>query len=121
MPNDTELTAHLRGEGREQGGGDEPGCVVRIEPPGGGVLGRGVHEAVGGGDQPLLRQVAAEGPGALSMFDEGLHAAQDPVVNAADPLGRELALRGWATPSWRATSPGEWTSPWRVPGGRSAS
>jgi hypothetical protein len=50
------------------------------------------------------------------MFDEGLHTAQDPVVDAADALGRELALRGWATPSWRATSPGEWTSPcswWR--------
>jgi hypothetical protein len=42
----------------------------------------------------LLRQVAAEGPGALSLFDEGLHAAQDPVVDAADALGRELALRG---------------------------
>jgi hypothetical protein len=28
------------------------------------------------------------------LFDEGLHAAQDPVVDAADALGRELALRG---------------------------
>jgi hypothetical protein len=42
----------------------------------------------------LLRQVAAEGPGGLSLSDEGLHAVQDPVVDAADALGRELALRG---------------------------
>jgi hypothetical protein len=28
------------------------------------------------------------------MFDEGLHAAQDSVVDAANALGRELALRG---------------------------
>jgi hypothetical protein len=28
------------------------------------------------------------------LFDEALHAAQDPVVDAADALGRKLALRG---------------------------
>src|SRR4029453_5309879 len=70
-----------RGGQRGWGGGEEAGCGVGAEPAGGGVLGRGGHEAVGGGDQPLLRQVAAEGSGALSLFDEALHAAQDPVVD----------------------------------------
>ena len=82
--------ARLRGDSREQGSGDEPGCVVGVEPPGGGVFGGGVHETVGGGDQPLPRQVA----GPLPVLDEGPDAAQDPVVDAADALGRELTLRG---------------------------
>ncbi len=94
MPNDRgNSLAHLRGEGCEQGSGDEPGRIVGVEPAG-GVLGRGVHEAVGGGDQPLLWQVAAEGPGPLPLIDEGPHAAQDPVVDAADALRRELTLCG---------------------------
>jgi hypothetical protein len=42
----------------------------------------------------LLWHVAAEGPGALALLDQGVHAAQDPVVDAADALGREFALRG---------------------------
>ena len=53
-----------------------------------------MHEAVRGGDQPLLWHVSAEGPGALPLLDDGLHAAQDPVVDAADAFGREFALRG---------------------------
>jgi len=42
----------------------------------------------------LPGHVAAESSGALSLLDQGLHAAQDPVMDAADALGRELALRG---------------------------
>lgn len=83
-----------RGEGCEQGGGDEPGCAVSVDAAGGGVFGRGVHEAEGGGGQPLPRQVGAEGSGALSSPDEVLHAAQDRVVDAADALGREFPLGG---------------------------
>ena len=94
VPNGPGHSPWLRAERREQGGGDQAGRVPGVEPPGGGVLGGGVHEAVRGGDQPLPRHVAAEGPGALALLDQGLHAAQDPVVDAADALGREFALRG---------------------------
>jgi hypothetical protein len=83
-----------RGEGREQRGRDEPGGVVSCEAAGGGVFGCGVHEAEGGGDQPLPRQVGAERPGVLSSPDEGLHPVQDRVVDAADALGGQFPLRG---------------------------
>jgi hypothetical protein len=53
-----------------------------------------MHEAEGGGDQPLPRQVGAEGSVALSPPDEGLHTTQDGVVDAADALRGELTLRG---------------------------
>src|SRR5689334_24998197 len=79
-------SALLRAERRERGGSDQAGRV-----PGGGVLGGGVHEAVRGGDQPLPRHVAAEGPGLLALLDQGLDAAQDPVMDAADALGGEFA------------------------------
>jgi hypothetical protein len=83
-----------RGVGRDQGGGDETACVVGLDAAGGGVFGCGVHETEGGGDQPLPRQVATEGSGALSPPDEGLHPTQDGVVNAADALRGEFTLRG---------------------------
>jgi hypothetical protein len=66
-----------RGEGRDEGGGDEPGRVVGLQPPGGGVLGGRVHQAVGGGDQPRLRQVAAAAamPAMINVGGHGWAAA----------------------------------------------
>ena len=65
-----------------------------------------MHEAVRGGDQPLPRHVAAEGPGALAVLDQGLYAAQDPVVDAAGALGGEFALRGQQDVRRPADDPG---------------
>ena len=87
-----------RGEGRKQGGRDKPGGHAGLDAAGGGVFGGGVHEAEGGGGQPVLWQVGAEGSGAPAALDEGLHPAQDRVVNAADPLGGQDRR---AYPLWR--------------------
>lgn len=51
-----------RGEGGEQGACDEPGCVVSVDAADSDILGRGVHEAVSGG-QPVPWQVAWKGSG----------------------------------------------------------
>src|SRR5579859_6090071 len=83
-----------RGEGREQGGRDKPGGVVSLDAAVGGVFGGGVHEAEGGGGQPVLWQVGAEGSSALPALDEGLHTAQDRVVDTADPLGGQFPVGG---------------------------
>ena len=54
-----------------------------------------MHEAVRGSDQPLPRHVAAKGPGALALLDQGL----DVIVHDADArMMATMALAG-ATPA----------------------
>ncbi len=92
-----------RGGGGEQGAGDEPGCVVSVDAADSDILCRGVHEAAGGGDQPVPWQAAAEEsgrrrrrarPGACPLNDSG-RAACPVSAGTGCPSTPPCSTPGW--------------------------